>query len=228
MIDSYTKLPIAVYDAILAIPYDLPEEDRAVSIIALLTGKTEREVLNAPLEEFSAWVARSRFLDREKPVPGRVAASYVCGGFRLIPAMDFRKITAAQFIDFQSFSHGTEQEILVPVLSCLMVPEGCTYGEGYDFDAVREAIRQDLSVADALSLYAFFLTKFAEYVMDTRTSLARELRKVKDPARRAELTAQLEEADRMLRTLSASAGTGSQPSTKPARRSAAPGPKSGR
>ena len=211
MIDSYTKLPLAIYDAILAIPYDLPDEDRAVSVIALLTGKTEREVLNAPLEDFSAWAARSRFLDREMPQPGRVAASYVCGDFDLEPVRDFRKITAAQFIDFQAVSSaaGDEHDILVPVLSCLMVPKGCTYGEGYDFDAVREAIHQDLSVADALSLYAFFLTKYVEYVIATRTSLRKEIRKVKDPTARAELTERLRKTEAMLETLSAGAGAGS-------------------
>lgn len=200
MINSYTKLPYGLYEEILAVSADLPEVDRVVKVIALLTGQTEKQVLNAPLEEFSGWCASARFLDRETPAPGRVAASYACGAMRLVPVSDFRKITTAQFIDFQTFIDG-EGDPVVPLLSCLMVPEGCTYGEGYDFAEVREAIRNDLSVADVLSLHAFFFSRYAAFLKDSRTSCARELRRVRDPQKRADLEERLKEADRMLEAM---------------------------
>lgn len=169
-IDNYRDLPIGKYEEIVRLcEQDMTDVDRRVAIVAILSGLTEDEVLNLPLDQFSDFSARSRFIERECPenlIPG-VARSYAIGGFVLIPTTDIRKITTAQYIDFQTFSQDRENKT-VELLSCLLVPRGCDYNDGYDIMDVQQAIRDEMSVAECLALLAFF---FKQWLISIRNIL---------------------------------------------------------
>ena len=82
---------------------------------------------------------------------------------------------------------------LVQTLSTLLVPKGKKYNDGYDMDAVQQAIRDNLSVADVVSLYAFFLTKWVKSIKDSQTYLDKEIRKIPNKAMREKLMKQVQE-----------------------------------
>ena len=189
-IDNYRDLPVGKYEEICRLcDTEMTELDRKVAIIAILTNKTEDEVLSLPLDKFTEYSAKSRFLERECPenlIPG-VAHSYCVGGFVLLPVTDIRKITAAQYIDFQTFSKERETKT-VEMLSCFLVPRGKDYNEGYDVMDVHDAIRKEMSVAEVLALLGFFFGRWLKSMQTTLTSSMRLLKKT-DPVKEKELMA---------------------------------------
>lgn len=193
-IDNYRDLPVGKYEEIVRLcNEEMTEVDRKVAILSILTGKTEDEILKLPLPTFTEYSAKSRFLEHECPenlIPG-VSRSYHLGGFVLIPVTDIRKITAAQFIDFQEFSKQKETK-MVEMLSCFLVPRGMDYGEGYDVLEVHQAIRDEMSVAEMLALIAFFFGKFIKSSRRITTYSIRMMRK-KDPEKAKEMEAKYKE-----------------------------------
>lgn len=226
MIDSFDKLPLGLYLELRAIPKDIDETDRTVAVIAILTGQTERDVLNAPIADFREWAARAAFLDQEPPTfRRRVADAYHLGGFELVPTTDLRKVTTAQYIDFQGFA--PEGEARLPeLLSVFLVPRGHKYGDGYDPVDVQQAIRDGMSVTDVLTLAAFFLTSYAKLIRASRSFLARLARTEKDKAKRERIRTRLQTLETLLETLRL-AGDGSPTWTPSPRPADAPGMTSG-
>ena len=193
-IDNYRDLPVGKYEEIVRLcNEDMTEVDRKVAILSVLTGKTEDEILHLPLPVFTEYSAKSRFLERECPenlIPG-VSKAYHLGGFVLLPVTDIRKITAAQYIDFQTFSAQKETR-MVEMLSCFLVPRGMDYNEGYDVLEVHQAIREEMSVAEMLALIAFFFGKFLKSIHHMQTYSIRALKK-KDPEKAKEMEARYKE-----------------------------------
>lgn len=159
MIDNYNKLPLGKYIDIISLCEDegYTPIDRNTAIIAILMDKTAEEVAKMPLFEYKAASAALDFLELPVEPTKHLAHVYKVGGFELKPTIDLRKFTASQYIDFQAFSEAGDAR-LPELLSCLMVPKGCTYNDGYDIAEVHEAIRNGLSTTDAFTLSAFFLT----------------------------------------------------------------------
>jgi len=208
IIDNYRDLPVGKYEEIVNLcRTGMPEVERKVAIIAILSGLTEDEVLHLPLDKFTEYSGKSRFIERECPenlIPP-VARSYPVGDFVLVPVTDMRKITAAQYIDFQTFAKEKETRT-VEMLSCFLVPRGMEYNEGYDILEVHDAIRREMSVAEVLSLLAFF---FGRFLKSTRAILTSSIRRLKNPETRK----RMEEAYRSL-AASLTSGDGSPMSTE--------------
>ena len=174
MIDSYDKLTLAAWAKIAALEGRTFEEDidRQVAVLAILTGKTEKEVTALPLPEYIALVPRADFLFTEPQPSQKFARMRVrhidIGGKRLIPTTDLRKLTTAQYIDFQTLlSQGAD---IPQLLSCFLVPEGKEYNDGYDIAEIHALLADCLTVPDALGLRAFFLRRFSDSMESILTS----------------------------------------------------------
>lgn len=195
IIDNYRDLPLGKYEEIVHLcREEMTEVDRRVAIIAVLSGLTEDEVLHLPLDVFTDYSARSRFVERECPenmVPA-VVKSYALGGMVLVPVTDIRKITAAQYIDFQNFAQDKENHF-IELLSCFLVPRGMEYNEGYDVLDVHTAIREEMSVAQAIALLAFFFNGWAKSIRSTLSSSGRMVRRIKDPETRKALAMKIQD-----------------------------------
>ena len=209
IIDSFAALPVGVWLDILSVNADpaRDEVDKQAGTIALLTGMTEREVLNLPIAEYSALARKADFLGVAPARLPRAARSYKCGDWTLRAQMDLRKITAAQYIDFQTFAPEGDKR-LVELLSVALIPDGKEYNDGYDIAEVQAAIREHLSVEQALSLTAFFLTKFAALIKTTRNSLSRMARTERNKERREAIRERMAEMTAAWENLLA-AGAGS-------------------
>lgn len=164
IIDNYADLPVGKYlDILAANAGDAEDIDKQVATIAILTDKTEDEILALPVPDYTVLARAADFLRHEDKGEHRMAKRYTLGGLALVPCTDARKMTTAQYIDFQTLTKdGDYDRHLAEILSCFLVPEGKAYGTGYDFAEVQDAIRRHLSVTDALSLLAFFFRIVAE------------------------------------------------------------------
>ena len=194
-IDNYRDLPVGKYEEIVKLcETEMSEYDRRVAIVAILSGLTEDEVLHLPLDVFTDYSVRSRFIERECPenmIPG-VSKNYPIGGFVLLPVTDIRKITAAQYIDFQTFAQDRENKT-VELLSCFLVPRGKEYNDGYDVLEVHKAIREEMSVAEALSLLAFFFKGWLLSIRNTLSYSARIVKRIKNRETKAALMMKIQD-----------------------------------
>lgn len=198
IIDSFSRLPLGSWLDILKIQDDpaLDDVDRQAETIAVLTGLTAHEVLDLPIAEYTVLARKARFLGEVPEKLPRAAPSYRLGDLMLKVQGDLMKITTAQYVDFKTFA--PQREAALPqVLSVVLVPDGHKYNDGsYDIAKVQAAIRDGITVEQALSLFAFFLGKLTALIRSTRSYLHRLARKERDPEKRAIL----EEKAAMLRT----------------------------
>lgn len=203
IIQSYRELPIGDYQDILALCKDesLEELDRQVKILSILTKVDEDTLLNLPIQEFKVLTSRMGFLEKDLPTKvTRLENSYKIGKFELVPVTDMRKVITAQYIDFQSFHQAGFEDHFVEILSCLLIPKGMKYNQDYDIIEVQDAIRKDLNVHDAASLYAFFIFSCRESIKDMLTFSLQETQKIKDKEKREKIQGQIKDQIHLLVT----------------------------
>ena len=203
IIQSYRELPIGDYQDILALCKDesLEELDRQVKILSILTKVDEDTLLNLPIQDFKVLTSRMGFLEKDLPTKvTKLEKSYKIGKFELVPVTDMRKVITAQYIDFQSFHQAGFEDHFVEILSCLLVPKGKKYNQDYDIIEVQDAIRKDLNVHDAASLYAFFIFSCRESIKDMLTFSLQETQKIKDKEKREKIQEQIKDQIHLLVT----------------------------
>lgn len=203
IIDNYRELPIGDYQDILALCKDesLEELDRQVKILSILTKMDEDTLLNLPIQDFKVLTSRMGFLEKDLPTKvTRLEKSYKIGKFELVPVTDMRKVITAQYIDFQSFHQAGFEDHFVEILSCLLIPKGMKYNQDYDIIEVQDAIRKDLNVHDAASLYAFFIFSCRESIKDMLTFSLQETQKIKDKEKREKIQGQIKDQIHLLVT----------------------------
>lgn len=168
MITAYSQMPIATYGKILDILQENSRGwiDKEVEMISILANKTPDEVDNMLTVELRGLTSQLGFLT-EKAETVEVRKEYKVGDFTLVPEKKISKIKAGQFISFQEFAkvyHDNNNDVnVIPLLlSCFLMPKGKKFAEGYDVEDVQEAIAEHLSIVDALSLTAFFLTSIKQ------------------------------------------------------------------
>lgn len=201
IIDNYRDLPIGLYLEICDIDRreDLEDINKQVSIISVLTGMAEEDIYNLPLEEYRQLAAKSQYL--RHPYEGEIltAKNYIVGKFTLVPIEDYRKITTAQYIDFQTFAKDAERNI-VEILSCMLIPKGKKYNQDYDVLEVQKALREHLCVADALSLLAFFFVQYRQSIKDSLTYSREMAMRLRDPEKKRRMLREIQkEEDRLLK-----------------------------
>ena len=130
-------------------------EDKIISVASIVTGKSVEEILTMPLDEAAPLFARVQNL--RTPKKAKAKSKYKIGEWRL-RLTDRKKMIVAQWIDFQSYARDMDKN-MVEVLSVVLVPEGKSYNEGYDMEALQRDLRQ-MDVEDALGVCFFFRRRY--------------------------------------------------------------------
>ncbi|WP_418981694.1 hypothetical protein [Alistipes sp.] len=180
MTDSYETLSVGKYEKLLQARADYEQKDvnaLNLAILAILTDRSEEELLDLKLPEFRALTDRAGFL-RTAPRPEPVARRYRLKEYDLRPVTDVRRMTAAQYIDFQTFAR-EETGCTAELLSCFLIPRGRRYNDGYDIREVQAAIRESLPITRGLGLLAFFLKKSRQSTISTLRSSIRTMKRTK-------------------------------------------------
>lgn len=200
IIDNYRDLPIGMYLEICDIDRreDIDELHKQVSIISILTGRDEEEIYDLPIEDYKVLASKTHYL--RNPYDGEVltAKTYAIDGMLLQPVEDFRKITTAQYIDFQTFAKDAEKNI-VEILSTMLVPKGKKYNQDYDILKLQDSLRRHLSVADALSLFAFFFVQYHQLIKDSLTYCKEEAMKIPDKGKRMKTLREIQKQEDLLK-----------------------------
>ena len=176
MIDSYSKLTVGKYLEVKDIlQSDMEDIDKSVQLLCVLGDYDEDTVLNLPVDSFSTLIQSTGFL-YDEPKPRKVSDKYKLGDMELVLNSDVNKMTIAQFIDYQTFVK--DERYIVELLSVFLTPKGSKYNDDYDIEEVKKAIRDNLSILDAMGISAFFLLVYQKLLRNTVTYSIRKLRKM--------------------------------------------------
>lgn len=200
MITNYNSLTVGKYEALLRARADHEGDTNELNlhVLSILSDMTVDELLDLKVPEFRAMMDRAGFLCTT-PRPSEVAKQYRFGDLTLVPVTDIRKMTAAQYIDFQNFSNAGEGR-QAELLSCFLVPKGMKYNDGYDILEVQQAIRDFMPVTAALGLLAFFLRRFHRSTINTLRSSVKRMQKSPQMAETIQAT------NRLIRSLQSGGG----------------------
>lgn len=226
MIDSYDKMPLGKYAEVLRVCEDKSLDDlqRQVAFLAVLLDVTEDEVMEMPITDYSTAARSLRFLE-DAPTPSgrKIGSTYKIGGQTFKACTSIGDMTAAQYIDFQSYAADTNHR-LPEICSVFLVPKGMSYNQGYDIAEIHRLFREQLTVTAALDLCAFFLTRYTASIKGLLIYSRWAAMRKKDKARKAELMQRIAAAEALLRN----AGDGLRMLTRSARRAGALGTTYGR
>lgn len=155
MIKNWNEMYMDVYHKLYKLGKDgYDDEDYVLRVAALLGGISYDDLLNLPMSKTREYVENIEFI--RKPIPTKsVKGTYTLGENKYKLCMKPDKLTTSQYIDFRAFADDYEENI-IPLLATLFVPEGHTYGTGYERDDVERDIREHLSIVDGMAIAAFF------------------------------------------------------------------------
>lgn len=200
MITNYNSLTVGKYETLLRARADHEGDTNELNlhVLSILTDMTVDQLLDLKVPEFRAMMDRAGFLCTA-PRPSEVARQYRFGDLVLVPVTDVRKMTAAQYIDFQNFSNAGEG-LQAELLSCFLVPKSMKYNDGYDILEVQQAIRDFMPVTVALGLLAFFLRRLHRSTISTLRSSVKRMPKSPQMAKAIQAT------NRLIRSLQSGDG----------------------
>ena len=194
MIDNYNDLTVGKYQEIRVVLNGeiVDEYSTNIQLVSILSDMTEDEVLSLELTQYKALNQKLSFLLQEPP-KRMIANVYKIGGYELETMLAIDKMSVAQYVDYQTFVKDTDK-FLVEMLSIFLIPKGHKYNDGYDIIEVQKAIRDNLSIVDAMSLSAFFLLWSQSLMKATLTSLTKKAKKMKKQMKNPMEIQKMEEA----------------------------------
>ena len=152
---------------------DFSEEDRIILLINILFGI---DALKLKPSELNKYINDLKFLNTTPPKM-KIRSTYKLGENTYVLKKDLKDFKVCQWIDFQNFlKNGSDTDNFANLLSVFFLPEDeKEYGENYDVEQVRQDINNYLSIADASSLAAFFLTyhktSFLLFLLSTKRKI---------------------------------------------------------
>lgn len=206
MIQNYDALTVGKYEAIMrAQRFNADDINRRnLAILSILTDKSEDELLDLPVPKFRELMDGAAFLRRPlRPAP--VLKAYHLGEMTLHPVADIRKMTTAQYIDFQTFIKQPE-DMTAELLSCFLIPRGHRYNVDYDILEVQRAIREALPITAAEGLLAFFFKTSKQSMINTLRSSAATLKRTNRKKKDMRMIKAIQEIRMSILSLRAGAG----------------------
>lgn len=154
--------------------------DKNISIVSILSEKDEDEISNLPITEFSKLVEQTAFLNEMPKV--EIRDKYIINGKKYNVFMNLKKMTTAQYIDFQTLQKNYNKNLKY-LLAVFLIPDGKEYGD-YDIDEVADELYRHLSIADAESIMFFFVMSYRALMQGMLTysisQMKKEMRKTKN------------------------------------------------
>ena len=175
------------------------DEEKNMMVAAHLAGIHFADMLMMPLESVREYMDNTEFLFHP-PVPAKARNKYVINGRTYTLFKDPSEMTVAQFIDFQQYVK--DDNLDIELLSCLLVPKGHKYMDGYDIEDIHKTLRQHLLTRDAIALKSFFTVSSVASLPSILTS-SEEVRKKLTRKQRREMR----RAARVMRSLKDGAGS---------------------
>lgn len=180
---NWTQISISDYMELQEIINREDAVDVEIGLVALLCGVGEEEILDLPLPEYQRLRSEAQFIAQFPEVKNKAPKSVTIGDKKYDIITNMRKLTTAQYIDFQTYLKlGDDVNNLPNLLSIFIIPKGSKYGdESYDLDKLKEDIKEYLPVVTAFEMCGFFQLTFLNSIKNILFYLELKMRKAKNP-----------------------------------------------
>ena len=170
-------------------------------LIAIVNDMTEEEVLNLPLSEYTKKVHTIDFLTEVPKISNRTPKKLNLNGRKYEVITDIRKLSAGQYIDFQTLMQSENVDDYLPnLLACFIMPENENYGD-YDVMVVADEISEYLDIESAFSLMRFFQSASSLLISNTLSYLVRRMKKLLRETKDAQTKEKIQEAITQMKEL---------------------------
>lgn len=155
--------------------------DVEVGIVALLCGVDEDQIGDLSIIEYQRLRREAQFIANFPEVHNKAPKNITIGDAKYEVVTNMRKLTAAQYIDFQTYlKMGDGVNNLPNLLSVFIVPKGSKYGdESYNIDKLKDDIKEYLPVTTAFEMCGFFQKTFLNSIKNILFCLELKMRKAK-------------------------------------------------
>lgn len=183
-----------------ALQEDMYVEDQEIFFMSLLCDCSEDDILDLPLTEFQRLKRECAFLNQKPKITNKCPDKIIINGKTCDVIKDIKKLTAAQYIDFQQMA--VNPDLFLPnLIACFVVPEGKKYGKDYDVGDFANEIEQSLSIITALDMFHFFQNAFLNSIKGIRLYLDLKIKKMSRKAKTKEQKESLKKARIMVNQL---------------------------
>lgn len=201
MIDSYNKLTIGKFIELQDMDYTgMSEIDIQVKIISILAEMDEDAVMDLPLPEYKELASATKFLSTPPKYEAKLPKKIVIDGREFNVISDIKKMTAGQYIDYQTYIGLKDNKYLPHILSCFVIPKGEKYGDS-NTEEIIQLFTDKLNILSALSISAFFLHEWQSLTKATLLYLTWKLKRMKKKEKNKEVKEKMEKAISLLNTI---------------------------
>ena len=161
---------------------EIPENYKTTHLLSILTGEDVEKIEALPVTSFMKLTPHLQFLN-ETPKDVKHKEEYEVNGHKYIVQAEVDKICTAQFLDYSSYikeKYDSNGPNTVKLTSCFLIPEGHTYGDGYDIKQVWNDIN-DMSFLDVKALAFFLQLQYAAYILISNDCIDRQMKKMGIP-----------------------------------------------
>ena len=176
---------------------DIPSHYKAVHLVSVLTGVSVDELEKMPINQFQKFIPALDFLYTE-PETHTHRFEYEVNGRQYKFTGKIDEITTAQYIDYRSYMEKEDKDI-VELMSVFMIPVEHDYNDGYDIEQVKKDIG-DMCWLDVRAAAFFFRLWLAAFMLIFKSSLMKDMKKVKKTLKTKEEVKRLKEQMRQLET----------------------------
>jgi len=167
---GWNSLPVGKYEKIKEI-IRTEQENTDIEVLAVLCECGVDDILNMPVSEVMRLKREAAYLNTPLNIKERLKyETIVIDGIKYKVHTNFKDITTAQYLDFQTFYKEFEKNYC-NILACFIIPEGHIYNDGYDALETAEVFREKMPVEVAENACFFFAWR-------SRTSLLKGIRRL--------------------------------------------------
>jgi len=145
---------------------------KAVNLISVFTGEEVSYLEDLPIVVYKKLYNQLDFISTNIPTI-KYKNEYILNGNKYMVNADITGISTAQYIDYQAYS---KEGNLIDMMSLWLIPEGHSYGDGYDLKKVKKDISQ-MKLIDVRAVSFFFRVQLAAFILIMKDYSKKELKK---------------------------------------------------
>lgn len=159
----------------------LKDYEKEVSILSLLTNKSEDEIWNMNVNNFKKLKSENIWIYNFNFDKGKSFKKIEIKGNKYNIDININNMTVAQYVDFQTYwlQRDNMKNIIGNLLAIFIIPKGKKYNEGYDINQVVNDIMNNIDIMTAEEILFFFLSSYLISIKITLNYLNLKMKMIK-------------------------------------------------
>lgn len=188
---SWNDVTLKQLDALRHVNND--DRDAEFKIIDILSDLTFDDAYRLDMNDFNTIMDKLKFLNTNPDVV-IPTEELVINGRKFTVTLMAHRMTAAQFLDYNSIMNMDVDKKNARVMACFTIPDNHSYNDGYDTEELIDFLWNNLSVQEVANYTRFFMILYKAFAEAMVKSSIRETKKMKIPAvKKKELITQQKE-----------------------------------